>query len=126
MSNYRLLRLHELDSDRGMTLENGCRFVECLKKGEIGDLDATLITIPARRSTQPHRHARTRCFVFVVDGQGEARLNDDRRRVALNDFVLIEPGVTHQFRAFEEAMTLLSIHSPGLSEADGDLDLEYV
>lgn len=45
--------------------------------------------------------------------------------MSLNDFVLIQPGVVHSFRAGAEPMTLLSIHSPALTSRDGDVDLEY-
>jgi mannose-6-phosphate isomerase-like protein (cupin superfamily) len=124
MTRIEIRQLHKLDKSHGNTLENGCRFVECLNAGELGDLDATYISVPMGKSTRPHKHTRTRCFVFVVDGKGVVRTGSERRGVALNDFVLIPPGVVHSFEATVEPMTLLSLHSPALN-GNGDLDLEY-
>jgi mannose-6-phosphate isomerase-like protein (cupin superfamily) len=119
---YQILRLHRLDARNGATLENGCRFVECLARGWIGDIDATYVTIPAGSATRPHLHRRACCFVFIVDGRAEAQLGVRRHRVAMNDFVLISPGVAHSFRALTEPVTLLSIHVPALGGAEGDLE----
>ena len=121
---WQILRLHKLDAKTGATLDNGCRFVECLPPGPLGDVDVTHITVPANSRTAPHRHRKSTCFVFVVDGSGFVRLDGRRERVALNDFVLIEPRTVHAFEANGEPLTLLSVHSPSLS-ADGDADIEY-
>lgn len=122
---FRIVRLHRLDASNGSWLESGCRFVECLSAGAIGDVDATHITIAPGRRTQPHFHRRSRCFVFVVDGCGVAHLGGRRRRVALNDFVLIQPGVVHAFEALDEPLTLLAIHGPALVRGDSGCDIEF-
>lgn len=121
---YRVLRLHHLDR-RGSTLDNGCRFIDCLKPGELGDIDVTYITIPPGRRTRPHVHRKARCFIFVVDGRAIAHLGGRRRRVTMNDFVLVRPNVAHSFEALDEPVTLLTIHSPALCRASIDGDIEY-
>jgi quercetin dioxygenase-like cupin family protein len=106
-------------------LEQGCRFIECLNRGEVGDVDATYIQISAAGRTRPHRHKKSRCFIFVVDGHAVMHLNGVARRVALNVFVLIEPGVVHSIEApADEDAILFCLHSPAIS-ADGGADVEY-
>ncbi len=121
---WKILRLDRLDGKSGATLENGCRFVECLEPGVVGDVDATHVTVPAGRRTSPHRHRRSTCFIFVVDGKGVAHLDGRREPVALNDFVLVRPGIVHSFEAGEEPLTLLTLHGPALANG-GDADVEY-
>lgn len=123
----RVLHLHRMDEKGGATLDHGARYVECLPAGLLGDVDATHIIIPAGGGTDPHRHRRATCFVFVVDGRGAAVLNRRRQRIALNDFVVIPPKVWHSFHASpDEPMTLLCLHGPAVLRRDGtDPDLEY-
>lgn len=121
---FRISRLQEMDSQTGATLENGCRFIECLKAGELGELDATYITVPPKKSTQAHSHRYSRCFIFVVDGSAIAHLDGAKRRIAINDFLLIQPGVIHSIEALEEGATLFSMHSPPLASEE-DVDLEF-
>lgn len=123
---YKIRRLHNLDHENGSTLEDGCRFVNCLPPGILGNVDGTHITVPAGRRTRPHLHWHSTCFVFVVDGSGIARLNGDERRVALNDFIVIRPGTSHGFEAGPEPLTLLSLHGPSLANGTEDIDLEFV
>lgn len=124
-AGYQVFRLHRLDASHGSTLENGCRFVECLHPGLLGDVDATYITIPPGERTVPHFHRRSRCFVFVVDGRVIAHVGRRRQRLTMNDFILILPRTTHSFEALDDPVTLFSLHSPAIGAGTPDGDIEF-
>ncbi len=54
---------------------------------------------PGNESFLPHAHTFQEEFVFILEGEGEAILGDDRHRVGPGDFVGYPcDGVAHQLR----------------------------
>lgn len=52
-------------------------------------------TIPPGTRTQPHYHALTEEFYYVIEGAGTMRIDAEETRVAEGDAILIPAGAVH-------------------------------
>jgi mannose-6-phosphate isomerase-like protein (cupin superfamily) len=76
-------------------------------------------TIPPGSATQPHYHAVTEEFYYVVEGAGAMRIDGDERPVAVGDAILIPPGAIHTLRNTGDApLRILCCCAPAYSHED--------
>lgn len=52
-------------------------------------------TIPPGTATQPHHHAGTEEFYYVVEGAGLMKIDAEEREVGVGDAILIPAGAVH-------------------------------
>ncbi|QDU28102.1 Oxalate decarboxylase OxdD [Anatilimnocola aggregata] len=48
------------------------------------------------QTTQPHYHPRSEEIYYILHGQGEMRVGNERRQVGPGDAIAIPPGAPHQ------------------------------
>ncbi|MFW6124666.1 MAG: cupin domain-containing protein [Pirellulales bacterium] len=78
--------------------------------------------LSAGSSTTPHRHARTEEIYYILQGEGEMRIEDERRRVGPGDAVAIPPDATHQLtNSGNVVMKLLCCCVPAYEDGDTEL-----
>ena len=69
-----------------------------------------------------HRHRATEEIYYVVQGEGEMVLGDDRFRVSAGDTICIAPGTAHCIEnTGEGALRILCACSPAYDHADTEL-----
>lgn len=72
---------------------------------------AAYLTLDAGARTRLELHRDRFCIAFVVEGPVDAELDGSTQRLAMNDFVRIEPGVRHGFVAPEGPAALVVVHA---------------
>lgn len=70
------------------------------------------------QEAKKHYHRRLTEYYYILSGEGEIELDDERRPVKPGDVIVIRPGVAHVLRG---EMEILNIVSPPFDPAD-----EYV
>jgi mannose-6-phosphate isomerase-like protein (cupin superfamily) len=54
--------------------------------------------LPPGCATEPHHHALSEEFYYVIEGDGLMRVGEDERTVGVGDAILIPPGTLHTLR----------------------------
>jgi len=121
----KIRKLDQLDHEFGESID-GVRFVPCLCKGELPNIDATYITIEKGKEIHLHNHRKTKCLVFVVEGHAMARFGRKKVKVIMNDFIFIPPHLTHGFKAIDVPVTLFAVHTPSIYKQKDSPDIHYV
>lgn len=57
-------------------------------------------------------HKKTNQLTYIVDGEGIVVLNGEEKRITAGNCVFVEAGMTHQFKAYGDELTLFHIHIP--------------
>jgi len=84
---------------------------------------AAVMVIPAggREGGPDNRHKGADQWLYVVEGSGEAIVNDDRIPLSAGTIVLIERGETHEIRNTGRLLLkTINIYLPPAYSADGD------
>jgi mannose-6-phosphate isomerase-like protein (cupin superfamily) len=77
-----------------------------------------VINDPARRK-KPHYHKRTDEFMYVVEGKGFIKINDQRRRIYPGDYISISKETEHGFsNESPEDMVVVCVCSPAFQMED--------
>ena len=57
-------------------------------------------------------HKKTNQLTYVISGKGTIILNGEARKIEAGNSFFVEAGMTHQFMADSEELTLFHIHIP--------------
>lgn len=57
-------------------------------------------------------HKKTNQLTYVISGEGTIILNGEAKKIETGNSFFVEAGMTHQFRAYSEELTLFHIHIP--------------
>lgn len=57
-------------------------------------------------------HKKTNQLTYVVKGEGVVVLNGKEEKIIEGSSILVEAGVTHQFKVYSDELTLFHIHIP--------------
>lgn len=72
-----------------------------------------------RRSTEAHRHPVAEEIYYILEGQGEMRVDGEIRRVGPGDAIAIPPGSTHQItNVGSTVLKFLCCCSPAYEHSD--------
>ena len=83
---------------------------------KIGRDELTLIEFelePSFEGPEPHTHDDHVDAFYVLEGEVEFRLGDEKRLAGAGSFVAAPPGVVHTFTSGPGRSRLLNIHAPG-------------
>jgi mannose-6-phosphate isomerase-like protein (cupin superfamily) len=93
-----------------LTKENS-NFRKVLHTGRYSQIVA--MCIPVNGDIGEEVHSNTDQLLFFVDGQGEAILNGETRKVEEHDVVFVPAGTTHNFKNIgDEALKLFTVYAP--------------
>ncbi len=71
------------------------------------------------QTTTAHYHPQSEEIYYLLAGQGQMRLGNELRHVAVGDAIAIPPGEVHQIRnTGEETLIFLCCCAPGYEHAD--------
>jgi mannose-6-phosphate isomerase-like protein (cupin superfamily) len=71
------------------------------------------------QTTQAHYHPLTEEIYYILQGEGEIRIDHDRRRVVVGDAIAIPPGAPHQIsNTGQETLVFLCCCAPGYEHHD--------
>ena len=75
--------------------------------------------IAAGQSTTPHYHPLCEEIYYVLEGQGEMRIAEERREVRAGDAIAIPPGAIHQLsNTGAGVLKILCCCAPGYEHDD--------
>ena len=93
-----------------LTKEN-TNFRKVLHTGQYNQIVA--MSIPVGGDIGEEVHQNTDQILFFVDGEGEAILNGETKRVEKHDVVFVPAGVTHNFKNVgTEDLKLFTVYAP--------------
>lgn len=93
-----------------LTKEN-TYFRKVLHTGQHSQIVA--MSIPVGGDIGEEVHPNTDQILFFVDGEGEAIINDETKRVEEHDVVFVPAGTRHNFKNIgDEDLKLFTIYSP--------------
>ncbi len=93
-----------------LTKEN-INFRKVLYTGEYSQIVA--MSIPVGGDIGEEVHKNTDQMLFIVDGEGEAELNGEKKRIGEHDVVFVPAGTTHNFRnTDDEDLKLYTVYAP--------------
>lgn len=71
------------------------------------------MSIPVGEDIGEEVHPNTDQIIFIVDGDGEAILNGETRRIEEHDVVFVPAGTTHNFKNIgDEELKLFTVYAP--------------
>lgn len=71
------------------------------------------MSIPVGGDIGEEVHPNTDQIIFIVDGDGEAILNGETRRIEEHDVVFVPAGTTHNFKNIDdEELKLFTVYAP--------------
>lgn len=86
----------------------------CIEKQSLAEA-----RLPPGCSTTPHRHPRTEEIYYILEGQGEMRIDDELRPVGVGDAIAIPPDAAHQITNTGSApLKFLCCCAPGYEHDD--------
>ena len=86
-------------------------FRQILETGKYSQI--VLMSIPVGKEIGEEVHEGTDQFIFIVDGDAEVTVDDERFGVEVDDMVFIAAGKRHNVKnAGDEDLKLYSIYSP--------------
>lgn len=93
-----------------LTKEN-TYFRKVLHTGQYTQIVA--MCIPVGGDIGEEVHPNTDQMIFIVDGEAEAKLNGETRRVEEHDVVFVPAGTTHNFtNVDDEDLKLFTVYAP--------------
>lgn len=93
-----------------LTKEN-TNFRKVLHTGQYSQIVAMSIPMGGDIGEEVHQYVDQ--ILFFVDGEGEAILNGDTRRVEKHDVVFVPAGTTHNFKNIgDEDLKLFTVYAP--------------
>ena len=57
-------------------------------------------------------HKKTNQLTYILSGEGTIVLNDEEKKIKTGSCIFVEAGMTHQFMAVSDELTLFHIHIP--------------
>ncbi|MEM6823004.1 MAG: cupin domain-containing protein [Verrucomicrobiota bacterium] len=76
-------------------------------------MTAYRVSIAPHSTTATSYHKYAEEIYYVLEGKGQAVLNNRPYRLHVGDFLRLPPGTKHSFTTGDNALVLLDIHSPG-------------
>lgn len=73
---------------------------------------------------RPHFHKKSAAIIYIILGTGVFRFADDFLKYQPGKRIAVPAGILHGFKT-ETRTLFLSIQSPGIIDADGQIDLHY-
>lgn len=97
--------------------EENTNFRTVLHTGKYSQIVA--MSIPVGGDIGEETHQNTDQMLFFIDGDGEAILNGESRKVEEDDVVFVPAGTTHNFKnTGDEDLKLFTVYAPA-EHADG-------
>lgn len=81
-------------------------------RGETGSYEVFLQSGPRGAGPPPHHHPWEESY-FVIDGEIEVSLGEERQTVGAGTFIHIPAGTVHTYRTHSAHASFISITSPG-------------
>lgn len=86
-------------------------FRTVLYTGKLAQIVA--MSIPVGGDIGEEVHPDTDQIIFIVDGEGEAILNGETRRIEEHDIVFVPAGTTHNFKNVDdEELKIFTVYAP--------------
>ncbi len=108
-----------LEDQKPFTTKDGSTIRVILDRANASAQNQSLAeaTLKAGVSAERHYHRVSEEFYFILDGEGEMHLGDDRQVVGRGDAIVIPPGAWH-FIAARTDLRLLCCCAPPYSHED--------
>jgi mannose-6-phosphate isomerase-like protein (cupin superfamily) len=120
-----VMDIQNLDRVLAFTTKDGSEIRELLAHRNSCIRNQTLAEarLPADGSTTPHYHGETEEIYFILEGEGEMRVGEDKAIVKAGDAIAIPPGAPHQIRNVgRTTLRFLCSCAPGYEHNDTFLD----
>jgi len=118
------MEIFNLNDVPAFTTKDGSEIRELLayRNSSIRNQSLAEARLPAGGATTPHKHLKTEEIYFILEGQGEMRIEDEVRPVRPGDAVAIPPGASHQITNLGPGvLRLLCCCAPAYEHDDTEL-----
>lgn len=86
---------------------------------------ADVVSVDPHQTSSVHRHNHAETVLYIIEGEGVVRVEDEDVAVRAGQRVLIRPGQFHGVTTGDSSLRFLSVQSPPiLNKARGTLDFE--